>query len=401
MRLRSHTIVPSLAALPFLRTLSQSERASDRVSFVRVLSDYAAFARDRRIEVPEDWLEGLRRCLDNARAEERDAHLAMLAPFETLFGGRRGPVGPKWFSAASAAEADGAQRAENPARSNFDQPGVRPVAPWATARAGSAPIQPQASADFKRKQLAARIADGDFEALIALASDPLERLRSEDIAPLVARARLALDTTGDSRLAQAILARHPTRLEMAPLFMEATSDQRWAIMLAAQRAELGRRTLGAFATVGREAIARLEYAAIAGSSEQFQDLLARAVGAPVDLAARIAADPTGEALVMALVAIGAPNDICVRVLTASDMRERGRFPRIHALSRLSGSASPLAARRILAAIVGGQNYQGDAPPRPAAATPRRPRGFAPPRQELQPAKPRLVQPRNANTVGAK
>ena len=121
----------------------------------------------------------------------------------------------------------------------------------------------------------------------------------------------------------------------------------------------------------------------------------------MDLAARIAADPTGEALVMALVAIGAPNDVCVRVLTASDMHERGRFPRIHALSRLSGSASPLAARRILAAIVGGQNYQGAAR---AAAGRRRCDGraaLAPARPELQPAKPRLVQPRNANTVGAK
>jgi hypothetical protein len=393
--------VPSLAALPFLRTLSQSERATDRFSFVRVLSDYAAFARDRRIEVPADWLEGLRRCLDNARAEERDAHLTMLAPFETLFGGRRAPVGPKWFSAASTPETGEAQRADTPARRNSGQPIERPVTPWATARTGGASIPQQASTDITREQLAAHIADVDLEALIALVSNPLERLRSEDIAPLVARARLTLDTTGDGRLAHAILGRHPTRLEMAPLFMEATSDQRWSIMLAAQRAELGRRTPGAFATVGREAIGRLEYAAIAGSSEQFQDLLARAVGAPVDLAARIAADPTGEALVMALVAIGAPNDVCVRVLTASDMRERGLFPRIHALSRLSGSASPLAARRILTAIVGGQNYQGPAAPPPTVAAPRRPRGLAAARPDLQPAKPRLIQPRNANTVGAK
>ena len=392
--------MPSLAALPYLSTLSQSERASDRASFVRVLSDYAAFARDRRVDVAEDWLEGLRLCLENARPEERDAHLARLAPFETLFGGRRAAFGSRWFSAAAATpEMGAARRAETPSRSSLGQPSDRPAAPGATARAGGASTQE--AADIKREDLAVHIADGDLEALIALASNPLERLRSEDIAPLVARARLTLNATGDGRLAQAILARHPTRLEMAPLFMEATSDQRWAIMLAAQRAELGRRTPGAFATVGREAIAKLEYAAIAGSSEQFQDLLARAVGAPVDLAARIAADPTGEALVMALVAIGAPNDVCVRVLTASDMRERGRFPRIHALSRLSGSASPLAARRILAAIVGGQNYQGVAAPQPTAAAQRRPRGLAAARPELQPAKPRLVQPRNANTVGAK
>ena len=87
---------------------------------------------------------------------------------------------------------------------------------------------------------------------------------------------------------------------------------------------------------------------------------------------------------------------------SSDMRERGRFPRIHALSRLSGSASRLAARRILAAIVAGQNYREAAAP-PQSATPlRRWRGaLSAARPELQPAKTRVAQPRNANTVGAK
>jgi hypothetical protein len=392
--------VPSLAALPFLVALSRSERPCDRVSFVRILSDYAAFARDHRIEVPEDWLKGLRHCLENARPEERAAHLATLAPFETLFGGRRGAVGAQWFSTASTPEMGGARRVETPSRSDLGQPSDQYATPETVARPSGASTPMQWSPDIKREQLAGHIADGDLEALISLASNPLERLRSADIAPLVARARVALDTASDGRLARAILARNPTRLEMAALFMEGTSDQRWAIMLAAQRAELGRRNPAAFATLGREAIANLEYAAIAGSSEQFQELLARAIGAPLDLAARIAADSTGEALVMALVAIGAPNDVCVRILTASDMRDRGRFPRIQALSRLSGSASPLAARRILAAIVGSQNYQ-DAAAAPTASSPRRPRGLAPARPELQPAKMRLVQPRNANTVGAK
>jgi hypothetical protein len=378
--------VPSLAALPFLSLLSQSERASDRTSFVRVFSDYAAFARERRHAVPEDWLQALQRCLDIARPEERGAHLAVLAPFDTLIEGRHAADGAQPLSDSSTAR---------------DQPSDAQAAARAMARAGGASTQ-EGLAGMKREDIAPLLADGDLDALIALASNPLVRLRTEDVAPLVQRARIALDTMGDGRLAYAILARNPIRLEMAPLFMAATSDQRWAIMLAAQRAELGRRNSHAFATVGREAIARLEYAAIAGSSEQFQDLLARAVGAPLDLAARIAADPTGEPLVMALVAIGAPNDVCVRVLTASDMRERGRFPRIHALSRLSGSASRLAARRILAAIVAGQNYREAAAP-PQSATPlRRWRGaLSAARPELQPAKTRVAQPRNANTVGAK
>src|SRR6202044_249088 len=94
------TIVPSLAALPFLSLLSQSERASDRTSFVRVFSDYAAFARDRRRAVPEDWLQALRRCLDISRPEERSEHLAVLAPFETLIEERHVAVAARPISAS-------------------------------------------------------------------------------------------------------------------------------------------------------------------------------------------------------------------------------------------------------------------------------------------------------------
>ncbi len=367
--------MPSLAALPFLNTLSHSERGTDRAVFVRVFCDYQAFLREQRDDMPWDWREALQRCLDKARPTERGFHKATLALSEKLFDRRRDAVG------AATPEPAPADR--------------QPSAEQAPPSSAGASTQ-EAPTGIKREDIVGLLADGDLEALIALASNPLTRLRTEDIAPLVQRARLALETAGDGRLAQAILARTPIRLEMAPLFMAATSDQRWAIMLAAQRAELGRRNPHAFATVGREAIARLEYAAIAGSPEQFQELLARAIGAPLDLAVRIAADPSGEALVMALVAIGAPTDVCVRVLTASDMRDRGRYPRVHALSRLSGSATPLAARRILAAIVGGQNYQeANAPPQ--NPTPRRPRGFS----TVQPATARLLQPRNVSTVGAK
>jgi hypothetical protein len=373
------TSVPSLAALPFLNTLAHSERGTDRAAFVRVYCDYAALLREQRDDIPRDWREALQRCLDKARPTERGFHKATLALSEKLFDWRRDAVAAQPI----------------PAKPELARVEGQPSETQAALRPTGASKQ-EAPAGIKREDIAGLLADGDLDALIAMASNPLARLRTEDIAPLVQRARLAMETAGDARLAQAILARHPIRLEMAPLFMAATSDQRWAIMLAAQRAELGRRNPHAFATVGREAIARLEYAAIAGSPEQFQDLLARAIGAPLDLAARIAADPSGEALVMALVAIGAPTDVCVRVLTASDMRDRGRFPRVHALSRLSGSASPLAARRILAAIVGGQNYQ-EAGASPQSPTPRRPRGFS----TVQPAAPRWLQPRNVNTVGAK
>jgi hypothetical protein len=186
---------------------------------------------------------------------------------------------------------------------------------------------------------------------------------------------------------------------MAPLFLEATSDQRWAIVLAAQRAELGRRNYGAFATIGRETIARLEYCAITANFLEFHDLLGRAIGAPLELAVRIADDPTGEPLVMALVAIGAPDDVCVRILAANDMHERGGFLRLHTLSRLSGRASPLAARRIMSAILGALGGVAAPASSKTTAAPRQPRGGS--GTLRSDAAARSIQPRKASTVGAK
>jgi hypothetical protein len=189
---------------------------------------------------------------------------------------------------------------------------------------------------------------------------------------------------------------------MAPLFLEASSDQRRAIILAAQRAELGRRNIGAFATVGRETIARLEYTAMTGDCLQFYDLLGRAIGAPADLASRIADDPTGEPLVMALVAIGAPNDVCVRILAANDMKDRGQFQRLHALSRLSDRASPHTARRILSAVIGAQSQPPMAPLSKINAKAHQLRsamGLS--RSGAPPAKVLSVQPKKVSTVGAK
>jgi len=202
-----------------------------------------------------------------------------------------------------------------------------------------------------RTAIAAILLRGDLESVIALAGDPSARLRAEQVEALVARAR-ALAEAGDARLAHALLARGPVRIEHAPLFLEADAQQRLSLLLAAQRAELGR-----IAGVPRELDATLaeplEFAAIAGQSGEFAEALARALGVSTALAARLAADPGGEALVVALAALGAPRDLGVRVLTARDMSESaGAFPRLHALARLAGQLSAPAAQRLIAALSG-------------------------------------------------
>ena len=202
-----------------------------------------------------------------------------------------------------------------------------------------------------RDDIAATLRRGDLDAVIALAGDASARLRTEQIEALVARAR-TLAEAGDVRLARALLARGPVRLEHAPLFLEADAEQRLSLLLAVQRAELGRN--GAAPRTLDPALAEpLEFAAIAGKRTEFAEALAGALGVSPAVAARLAADPGGEALVVALAALGAPRDLGVRVLTARDLSESaGAFPRLHALARLAGQLSVPAARRLISALSG-------------------------------------------------
>jgi hypothetical protein len=237
--------------------------------------------------------------------------------------------------------------------------------------------------------------------LVAITCDDRSHFNARQVAALVRRARRSLDIDNDRRLAEAVLALRPTRIEMALLFLEANSDQRWAIALSAQRAELGRRRLDAIATVARETLSRLEHAAMAGNMVDFSEQLGRAIGAPPELTKRIAEDPSGEPLAVTLIAMGAPNDVCVRILTAKDMHEGNEFRRLLPLTRLSKSMNPLAARRILSAMIG---IAGTAIPEVAApmsgSAPRSPSQRSG-RNESTAATGHRIQPRNANTFGAR
>ncbi len=169
------------------------------------------------------------------------------------------------------------------------------------------------------------------------------------------------------------------------MFLEASSAQRRAILLAAQRAELGRKASAAAPSLDEKTASRLEFAAMAGDFGEFAEILGATLGADPQLAQRMAADPAGEPLAVALVALGAPRDVAVRIMTAHDMRAGEGFPRIHALARLSDQLSPAAARRIVSALIGAPGA------RAAAALP-----TAPSRQAAHPSPflRREAQPRN-------
>jgi hypothetical protein len=254
VRVLEATIVSRLETLPRLLDFSDSGCPSDRAVFVRVFGDYARYLVSRALPIPDDWRIALEACLAKADPKECGQYLFHLAEFDL-----------KRHAAYSA----------------------RPLSPRVGESqkiiAQSQPSGTQAAID--RAEVEALLQEGDLNALVALACDRSLHLNARQVAALADRARQAVDFDNDRRLADAVLAVNPTRIEMAPLFLEANADKRWAIALAAQRAELGRRRNAAFATVARESVTRLEFAAIAGNESEFEDLLGRAIGAPPGLRA--------------------------------------------------------------------------------------------------------------------
>lgn len=276
-------------ALSFVHSLARSDRPADRALFARVYRDLAAELGRRGEVAPASWVASWRACIGIASPSERDFYSTELA------------------------------------RACLKSPG--------------------------RLDVDAVLAHGDDAQRLALAGDRHARLRAEHIAAFAVRAR-RLAEGGDRRLAEAVLAREPIRLEAAPLFLEASRAQRREILLAAQRADLGRNR-GAAPKMDEDLVGRLEFAAIAGGTHEFAEALAGALGAETELAARIAADPDGEPLAVALVALGAPYDLAVRVMTARDLSEEGDgLSRVHTLARLGDKLTAAAARRIVAAMTG-------------------------------------------------
>ena len=84
----------------------------------------------------------------------------------------------------------------------------------------------------------------------------------------------------------------------------------------------------------------------------FNEVLAAALGCSRDLAERIAKEPSGEPLAVALAALDAPQDVAVRILVSGDLYSGARYSRIGSLIRLKDGLNPAAARRVVAALIG-------------------------------------------------
>jgi uncharacterized protein (DUF2336 family) len=203
---------------------------------------------------------------------------------------------------------------------------------------------------------------------LALAGNTAAPLDAQTYAALVRRAEQ------DRSLADTLLSRPSLGLESSALFLLASSQQRAAILAAAQRAELGRAIATRREPDRERLVAEVEQHALARHAELFIAALAQALGCERALAERIATDQSGEPMAVALKALEAPQDLTVRVLIS------GEYSRIGSLIRLTDGLNPAAARRVIGALVGAQKarraqYQPaldpDAAPAPgrAAAAP--------------------------------
>jgi uncharacterized protein (DUF2336 family) len=325
----------TLQDFPFLTTLALSESARDRRIWLRVASDHFVAAEPDDPAAIETFAEVMAEQLEAADPATRleiarklapsaRTPLRLLAKFETM-----DPELSDFVLEHAVAYSD-RELKEAIARGERE----------ATAVAGRKPLSPA---------LANLITfHDDTGVVIALARNAFAELERAALIRLLRRARSLAEERGDLRLAEALLERRPVRAEHALLFLSARPDQRVEILLAAQRMQLGRPP-GSVLSTPSTTLEELEVAAVARQPERFVATLAEALDCGADLAERIVDDVSGEPLAVALCALGAPNEVLVRVLISNDLAA-GSYERIRALARLNNALDRNAATMIVAAL---------------------------------------------------
>ncbi len=192
-------------------------------------------------------------------------------------------------------------------------------------------------------------AQDDILVLIALAGNGSARLEGAARADLIRRARRLAEDEGDRRLADAVLQHRQAWPESASLFLCARPSQRIEILLAAQRSRLGRSSASSD-PANSVSLEELEVATVARQPERFLALFAKALDCEPELARKIVDDPTGEPLAVALAALGAANEVLVRILISNDLLAGAAYQRIGALTRLNNALDRDAARLVVAAL---------------------------------------------------
>jgi uncharacterized protein (DUF2336 family) len=328
----------TLSDFPFLASLADSANAKDRRIWLRVACDYFIAARPADPDAVERFADAVSRQVETADLPTVLEAAQKLAPCPHT------PVRLLAKFGCVSPEASDYMLEHGAAYSAADLFGAIESGPRQAIAVARRP-------NLDARLIGALVARNETDALVALAGNPRARLEGAVLHGLMQRARKLAEDDGDRRLAEALLQRRPARPESAALFLLADPLQRVEILLATQRAQLGRPP-GLPAPIDAEILSELEMAAVARHPKRFVGILAKALDCRTELAERIAEDPSGEPLAVAIAALGAPSDVLVRVLIANDLQAGDTYRRIRALARLNNALNRNAAMMVMAALRG-------------------------------------------------
>lgn len=210
----------------------------------------------------------------------------------------------------------------------------------------------------------ARRKDLDREAVEALAQrsehDVLRALAANWSAHLDAAARRALMQAArdDIALARILLDRDDRAIEPEALFLAASRLERTGIILNACRRALSN---GLSETIRADMIfvLRLENTAARRDRDAMAALLAEALECRKERARAIVSDSGGEALALALAALGVDPEASVRIFLCADPAISHDTDRVRALVALVRSTPQRAAMQIVSAIAGAMRGERD------------------------------------------
>jgi uncharacterized protein (DUF2336 family) len=202
---------------------------------------------------------------------------------------------------------------------------------------------------------------GESEVLCALAANRRAHLDQS--------ARRALTQAGrdDLRLARILLDRDDLALDVEPLFLAATKQERAKIIVEASARAL---TSNVPETVSRppyRIAEEIEASAIARDMERLADVLAEALDCRKSRIRAILADPGGEASALALLVLCVSEDTAIRIFLATDRGGAPDVERVRSLIALMRSTPPRAAQRLVTAITGSVRQERDAARRSASS----------------------------------
>ena len=326
----------TLQDFPFLTSLALSESAGDRRIWLRVASDHFVAAEPDDPQAVEAFAEMMASQLEAADPATRVDIARKLAPCA------RAPLRLLVKLQALGPEISDFVLEHAVAYSELELK-------QAIARGAR-----EAIAVAKRNPLSPALANlltfhDDPDVLVALAHNAFAELEMAAMLQLLRRARSRAEERGDLRLAEALLERRPVRADYALLFLFARPDQRVEILLAAQRMQLGRPP-GSPPSPSSAVLDELELTAVSRQPARFVATLAEALDCDPGLAQRIVEDVSGEPLAVALAALGASNEVLVRVLTSNDLAAGESYGRIRTLARLNNALDRHAATMIVAAM---------------------------------------------------